>query len=315
MAKTFNYYTIIFSCSFFLQGCIVWVPLDVDYDVEIVLDRGRPKLGSDIGFISYGKNDGRMFGCELYGEDFWAGSNDVFLLSRELKELADRTGRYYDCDVEYPRAEGIKSFHGVDLTAFTNSVRRLFDKKYRIKREKTSCGWLTFAYGGDGNDNGPGFGLASSSFFALAELPVDVQNMMSEHSLEALLLRRRFPKVPALHEYTREGPEKLMPYNNPHWLPLTKIVSKSGSECFEMRTDGGLLAGSLTIHYPRYMYIINSYDGRYEARQTAMKQFLTMYRDDSKSGKFTGVVTAYMHPFWMQSSTQNCYRTSCKITQ
>ena len=313
MGKTFNYCTIIFSCLFFLQGCIVWVPLDADYDVEIVLDKRRPKLGSDIGFISYGKNDGRMFGCELYGEDFWAGSNDVFLLSRELKELADRTGRYYDCDVEYPRAEGMKSFHGVDLAAFTNSVRRLFDKKYRIKRENTRYGWLTF--GGDGNDNGPGFGLASSSFFTLAELPIDVLNMMSEHSLEALLLRRRFPKVPVLHEYTREGPEKLMPYNNPHWLPLTKIVSKPGSECFEMRTDDGSLAGSLTIDYPRYMHIINSYDGRYEARQTAMKQFLTMYRDDSKSGKFTGVVTAYMHPFWMQSSTQNCYRTSCKITQ
>ena len=36
-----------------LQGCIIWFPVDIDYDIEIYLNEDRPDLRSEVGFISY----------------------------------------------------------------------------------------------------------------------------------------------------------------------------------------------------------------------------------------------------------------------
>ena len=43
-------YVGIFLVMCLLQGCVLWFPVDVDYDVEIVLSKKRPSLRNDETF-------------------------------------------------------------------------------------------------------------------------------------------------------------------------------------------------------------------------------------------------------------------------
>ena len=273
-----------------LQGCMVWIPMDVDYDVEIELSDNRPDLKTDVGFIHYNSRYGQAWGYWLYCNGVKTNQLSVFLFPQELCK-----GSWGDfaasADVSYPKCDEPKSFQDIDLGEFTNSVRSVFDREYRLhKREDGSV--YVGECGASSADRPKGVLLWYSSSWHVSGLDEDNLNAAMEHTLQAVLLRAKYAGAPALHE-RRVEMKKRMLYTHPRF-PVTTIEKITCGACYQLWTDQGEMAGSLTVRYPFYKWTIAGLDGEREAVCAAMAQFLTMYCDRGNSGKYKGVVTSYI---------------------
>ena len=282
-------FLLVFSLSF-LQGCIVWIPMDVDYDVEIELNKQRPNLNTDIGFIHYTCTAGRASGYHLYNEGITTNHLKVFLLPQKLYDNRHRYGYTSDCDVIYPLDPKINSFQNVNLEAFTKSVGKCFDKQYRLKK-CSECD----QYGESVHFKDAGMALELGSSQFTSEHTEEDTNAAMEHSLQAILLRAKYPHVPALHE-RRSFLKRKMLQTNPQF-PITTLQELTCATRCELLTDDGTCAGSVTVRYPFYIRLTNTDCGADEAELAAMSHFLTMFCDSSKNGRYNGTITSFIPLF------------------
>ncbi len=274
----------LFATLFLHQGCVFWIPLDVDYDVEIELNERRPNLVTDVGFIHYACA-GRSSGYHLYSQFFKANHLKLFLLPQKLYD--DHRYRYIsECDVTYPKASEIKSFQNVDLSAFIASVGEYFSRHYRLNRDS---GHAQYGY------KSAGFALSMySSEFGFEHTDEETNGAM-EHTLQAILLRERYPHCPALHEKIVSTKERMLVTN--HQFPITTLQKVDSGVRYELLTDTGVCVGSVTVRYPFYIWLSMASCGEDEAKRAAMSFFLTMYCDSSKNGRYTGTITSVI-PFF-----------------
>ena len=266
------------------QGCVYWMPMDVDYDIEIELNEHRPNINSDIGFIHYACTE-RASGYHFYMPGLKNNRLDkVFLLSQKLYDI--HRDRYIsECDVVYPSDLEIDSFQNVDLDPFKASVEKCFNSRYRLK---SVSGHRQY-----GRENA-GYALSADSCEFDIEHTEEDTNIAMEHSLQALLLRTRYPHCPALHE-KQVFIKKLMLQTNPQF-PITTLQRLTSGVRYELLTDNGICAGSVTVRYPSYIWLTDIDCGADEAKCAAMSYFLTMFCDLSKCGRYKGTITSFI-PF------------------
>ena len=279
---------------FALQGCIYWFPVDVDYEVEIQLNKERPDFKRDVAFVHCHRRSGMAWGYRLYDDGMKTNQVKVFLLPQELYDSRSMYGYENDCQPAYPSTEEIKSFCDVDLDAFTNSVRVSFEKMYRLSRRKESKDYMTCEFGENIRDDRihqAGHVLYIYSCNSAYMRDDAYINSAMEHSLQAILLKSKYPLAPGLHERIVSLKGKYMLSTNPRF-PLTTLGKHQYGCRYELRTDGDMCAGSMTVKYPFYMHLIEGSTGEEEATCAAMTQFLTMYCDMTKHGRYIGEVTA-----------------------
>ena len=123
-----------------MQGCILWVPLDADYEVEITLSEKRPDLKKDVGFIVYqpGNVGKALWGYYLHNDALLENNLDkVFLCPNifcdgEYSMCLEFMSQYQKASepyLSYPSDSNVSSFYNVDISSFTNSFKKFFAKK------------------------------------------------------------------------------------------------------------------------------------------------------------------------------------------
>lgn len=274
----------LFATLFLHQGCVIWIPLDVDYDVEIELNERRPNMVSDVGFIHY-ECVGRSSGYHFYSQYLNANQLKLFLLPKKLYDEY-RYNYISACDVAYPKDSEINSFQHVDLSEFKASVGECFNRRYRLYRNAAGVR----RYG----CKNTGFPLSMCSC-KFDFLHTDEEtNIAMEHSLQAILLRARYPRCPALHEKIVFLKDQMLT-TNPQF-PITTIQKLDSGVRYELLTDTGVCVASVTVRYPFYIYLSTTDFGEDAATHLAMSSLLTMYCDLSKNGIYKGTITSFI-PF------------------
>lgn len=298
-------YVGIFLVMCLLQGCVLWFPVDVDYDVEIVLSKKRPSLRNDICFIEYpGLYDKATtydaWGYDLYGEGIRANNLKVYVFPKCLYEAAAKNNNFdyfWDCspDIRYPEKTNFVSFADADMTSFTNSVRICFDRLYRARKgDGGEYGyWRYGEIDGERTEIGDrAFSLfANSGCLHRSAIKEEEINCAMEHTLQALLLRERFPQLRLLKE-RRISLNKRMLYTHPR-CPVTYLRSDTSGVRYELWTDDDRFIGSLTVCYPAYMWIMRGETGVVWAEKAVMPYFISMLCDDAE-GTYRGIVTAFV---------------------
>ena len=280
-----------------LQGCIIWFPVDIDYDIEIYLNEDRPDLRSEVGFISYDYPSKTVpnpdcWGFPLYKDSLRDNDLKVFLYSTELRKAEGLYNWIRDCAsiVQYPTIDEAQSFSTVDIVAFTNSTRSSMDMMYGVYSDKNSPFSYEFKEMGG---KCPGFKLYDSSNRRRYKTLVEVNHQI-EHTLQAWLLRNRLPQIKELKEKReRIYAYRLIRHTVPPIIYNTFERTKSGV-IYKLLDEEDRVVGSLTVHYPVYMDIIEGADCEYEVEICAMKKFIEMYCDKKCFGKYKGGVTAYV---------------------
>lgn len=295
-------------CTSLIQGCIMWIPKEIDYDIEIYLNEDRPDLRSDVGFISYECPSDvvpcpRCWGFELYQDSLRDNELKVFLYPTELRDFDNRYNWILNCAdiVNYPLADEAKSFSSIDLTAFTNSTQKCMDLMYGAYIDNNGHR----EYGRKRKDYAA-FKLYSSSRCSakygsgmLTEI-----NQSIEHTLQAWLLRNRFYGIKEL----KEKRESMYAYRLIlcHPIPYNKITKTESGIIYKLLDDEDIVVGSLTVRYPIYMDIIEGIDGEYTVERNSMRKFIAMYCDKKCSGKYKGIATVYV-------DARSCDVIDCKI--
>ena len=298
----------LFGAVFLLQGCLFWIPQDIDCDIEIFLDNNRPDLCSEVGFISY--DNSPFFGCwgfRLYKDALRDFTPNLFVYPTELRKEERQFNWIRDCSdiVHYPLADEAQSFSSVDLSAFTNSTRRCMDLLYVCYKDDEGH----FHWGRRGEKDFSSFKLSQRSNM-LYLFDLEEENQQIEHTLQAWLLRNRFPHIKELKE-EREMIESYRFVTSNVVIPYTSIEQTVTGVIYKFVDEKKRVVGSLTVRFPIYYGLMEDWSFMWDTEKIAMKKFIELYCDKKCSGRYKGIVTTYVNKLFRFDD----FERSCKVVE
>lgn len=283
---------VVFLLSMLAQGCVVWFPVNVDYGFEIAISGEGPCL-DEVDFIQCGGYDDG-FGSAAWGFDLYRAANldesSIFLLPKGIQRHLEDYEK--DCNgVVYPLAESLTAVSSSELSAFTNSVHSVYEKFYNACETSENIGRIKY----NGSREHQSWLL---QHFSSRDYKANIRelNFEMEHTLQALLLKGRYPNARTLYE--RHEVLKGRMLNKHPALPVTLVDTCWSGVRYELWTESGNLVGSLTIRYPFYMWICLGDDvGEHKAECLAMAKFLWLLRGKQPTkGMYSGVIR--YKPLW-----------------